>query len=61
MLCAVIKYVCEDQMACGPTCFKCRLEMPSGLVDLVFLAALIAAMVVCGVNCVGRAVSGVSL
>ena len=48
-------------MACGPRCFKCKLEMPSGTVDLVFLAALIAAMVVCGVNCVGKAVSSVSL
>ena len=27
-------------MACGPQSFKCRLEMPSGPVDLVFLVGL---------------------
>ena len=41
-------------MACGPKCFRCLLEMPSGPVDGVVLHALIALTVSAGVNCVGR-------
>ena len=41
-------------MACGPRCFKCLLEMPSGPVEGVVLQDLIASIVLAGVNCRGR-------
>ena len=40
-------------MACVPRCFRCLLEMPSGPVEEVFLEALMADVVLAGVNCVG--------
>ena len=33
-------------MACGPRCFRCKLDMPSGPVLVVFFARLIAAVVI---------------
>ena len=41
-------------IACGPKCFKCLLEMPSGPVEGVVLLCLMAATVSAGVNCSGR-------
>ena len=40
-------------MACVPRCFRCLLEIPSGPVEEVFLEALMAAIVLSGVNCDG--------
>ena len=41
-------------MACGPRCFRCLLEMPSGPVEEVFLEARMAVWVLSGVNCAGK-------
>ena len=41
-------------MACVPRCFKCMLEIPSGPVAGDRLVALMASIVLSGVNGVGR-------
>ena len=37
-------------MACGPRCFRCLLEIPSGPVEGVFLVARIASVTIAGVK-----------
>ena len=36
--------------ACGPRCFRCLLDMPSGPVEGVFLVARIASVTIAGVK-----------
>ena len=40
-------------MARGPRCFRCLMLMLSGPVELLFLAALMAWVVCCGVMMIG--------
>ena len=37
-------------MACGPRCFKCLFEIPSGPVEGVFFVARIASVTIAGVK-----------
>ena len=41
-------------IACGPRCLRCMLDMPSGPTAGEFFVALMASIVLAGVNCVGR-------
>lgn len=48
-------------MACGPRCLRCRYDIPSGPVEVVFFVRLMASTVMAVVNGAGRFLSSVSV
>ena len=48
-------------MPCGPRCFRCKFDIPSGPVEEVFLVARMASMVMAGVKGGGMSLSNGSL
>ena len=54
-----LKMSVKALMACGPKCFRCKYEMPSGPVDEVFFVLRIASTVMPVVNGGGRFLSKV--